>query len=52
MVKTLYSSHSVFDNKCSNNSSLFGDLEQSRYGKNIIYECGFTLMHKQDQHLI
>ena len=52
MVKALYSSNSVCNNKHSNNSSLFGDLEQSRYGKNIIYECGFTLMRRQDQHSI
>lgn len=52
MVKILYCRLSVYINKCNYNSSPFGDLEQNRFRKNIIYECGFTLMLKPDQHLI
>ena len=52
MVKVLYRSYSVLINKCSNNSSPFGDIEQGRFRKNIIYECGFTLIPKPVQHLI
>jgi len=51
-MKVLYCGYSVYLNKYHNNSSHFGDIEQNRFGKNIIYECGFTLMLKHDQHLI
>ena len=51
-VKVLYSSNNKHNNKYSINNSPFGDIIQSRYRKNIIYECGFTLMPKHVQHMI
>lgn len=51
-VKVLYSSNIKYGIKSRDNSSLFGDIIQSRYRKNIVYECGFTLIVRHDPHTI